>query len=84
MDWHLPDWGYGVEPWGQVFYTRSTGLQVPAKVICLLHNGHVELEYHRDGARVVNHRCPMHSISFKIPSFESPPLSPSMEVPTEC
>ena len=28
----------------RVFYTRSTGLWVPAKVVGLLHDGHVELE----------------------------------------
>ena len=29
----------------RVFYTRSTRLWVPAKVVGLLHDGHVELEY---------------------------------------
>ena len=29
----------------KVFYTRSIGLRVPVKVIALLPNGHVELEY---------------------------------------
>ena len=33
--------------------------------------------------RVINHRCPMDSISFVIPNFESPPPSPSMEVLAE-
>ena len=31
----------------RVFYTRSTGLRVPAKLVGLLHDGHVELEYDR-------------------------------------
>ena len=54
------------------------------KVIGQLHDGHVEPEYHRDGVWVVNHRCPMYSISFGIPGLESPPPSPSlMEVATE-
>ena len=57
----------------RVFYTRSTGLWVPAKVFGLLHNGHVELECDQGGVRAVNHRCPMISISFGIPSLESPP-----------
>ena len=63
----------------RVFYTRSTGLQVPAKVVGLLHDGHVDLEYDQGGVQVVNHRCPMDSISFGIPpSLESPPPSPSI------
>ena len=70
----------------RMFYTMSTGLQVPAKVVGLLHNGRVELEYDQGGVRVVNHRCPMDSISFGIPSLESPPPSPSIpaiDVPPE-
>ena len=34
----------------EVFYTRSTGLRVPAKVVGLLHDRHVELEYDQGGA----------------------------------
>ena len=48
----------------KVFYTRSTGLCVPAKVVSHLDNRNVELEYYRDGVRVVNHRCHIDSISF--------------------
>ena len=51
---------------GRVFYTRSTGLRVPAKVVGLLHNGHVELEYDQGGVWVVNYRCPRDAISFAI------------------
>ena len=70
----------------RLFYTRSTGLRVPAKVVGLLHDGHVEMEYDQGGVRVVNHQCPMDSISFGIPNLESPPPSPSipaLDVPPE-
>ena len=70
----------------RMFYTRSTRLRVPAKVVGLLHNGHVELGYDQGGVQVVNHRCLMDSISFCIPSLESPSPSPSMpaiDVPPE-
>ena len=59
----------------QVFYTRSTGLRVPAKVVGHSDEGYVELEYHQDGVRVVNHRCPVDALSFGIPSWDSPPPS---------
>ena len=36
----------------RVFYTRSTRLRVPAKLVGLLH---VELEYDQGGVQVVNH-----------------------------
>ena len=62
----------------KVFYTRSTGLWVPAKVVGILHNGHVGLEYDQGGVQVVNHLCPTDSISLGIPSCESPPPSPSI------
>ena len=39
----------------RVFYTKSTGLRVPAKVVGLLHDGHVELEHDQGGVRVINH-----------------------------
>ena len=52
----------------KVFYTRSIGCS---------DEGYVELEYHQDGVRVVNHRCPMDAVSFGIPSWDSPPPSPS-------
>ena len=67
----------------RVFYTRSTRLRVPAKVVGLLHDGHVELEYDQGGVLVINQRC---STSFGIPSLESPPPSPSIpaiDVPPE-
>ena len=60
-----------------VFYTRSIGLRVPAKVVGHSDEGYVELEYHQDGVRVINHRCPMDGLSFGIPSWDSPPPSPS-------
>ena len=37
----------------RVFYTRSTGLWIPAKVVGLLHDGHVELEYDQQIAKEV-------------------------------
>ena len=68
---------YGVSIGDKVF-TKSTGLRVPAKVVGLLHDGHVELAYDQGGVQAVNHRCPMDFISFGIPSLESPPPSPSV------
>ena len=35
----------------RVFYTRSNGLRVPAKVVGVLHNGHVKLEYDQGGVQ---------------------------------
>ena len=64
-----------------VFYTRSTGLRVPAKVVGHSDEGYVELEYHQDGVRVINHHCPMDAISFGIPSWDSPPPTPSSPPP---
>ena len=61
----------------KVFYTWSTGLRVPAKVVGRSDDGYVELGYHQDGVRVVNHHCPMDALSFGIPSWDSPPPSPS-------
>ena len=58
-----------------VFYTRSTGLRVPAKGAGFLHDGHVEMEYNHGSVRAVNRRC---STSFSIPSLDSPPPSPSI------
>ena len=60
----------------KVFYTRLTGLCIPAKVFGRSDEGYVELEYHQDVVRVVNHRCPMDAISLGIPSWDSPPPSP--------
>ena len=62
----------------RVVYTRSTGLRVPAKVVGLLQDGHVELEYDQGGVQAIYHRCPTDSISFGIPNLESPPPSPSI------
>ena len=59
----------------------QTGLPVPAKVVGHFDKGYVDLEYHQDGVLVVNHGCPMDSISFGIPSLDSPPPSP--EVPLD-
>ena len=55
-----------------VFYTRSTRIPVPAKVIGHSDDGYVELEYYQDGVRVVNHGCRIDSISFGIPKLDSP------------
>ena len=64
----------------RVFYTKSIGLRVPVKVVGLLHDGHLELEYDEGGVRVVNYRCLMDSISFGVPSLESLPTSPTITV----
>jgi hypothetical protein len=65
----------------KVFYARLTGLRVPRKVVGHSDEGYVGLEYHQDCVRVVNHRCPIDSISFGIPSLDPPPPSP--EVPPD-
>ena len=59
----------------RVLCTKSAGIQVSAKEVGFLQDGHVELEHDQGGVRVVNHLCPMDS--FGIPSLESPPPSPS-------
>ena len=56
----------------KVFYTKSTWLGVPVKVVGHYDGGYVELEYHVGAVWVVNHRYPMYSISFGIPSLDSP------------
>ena len=38
----------------KVFYTRSTGVRVPATVVGAPRGGFVELEYYQDAVRVVN------------------------------
>ena len=63
----------------KVFYTKLTELSIPMKVVGHSDEGYVGLEYHQDGLRVVNHRCPMDSISFGIPGLDS--AAPSPEVP---
>ena len=65
----------------KVFYTRSTRIRVPAKVVGHSDDGYVELEYYQDGVRVVNHGCRIDSISFGIPKLDSPPPSPFMAFP---
>ena len=39
----------------RVFYTKSIGLWAPVRVVGLLHNGYVELEYDQGGVQAVNH-----------------------------
>ena len=57
----------------RVFYTRSNGLRPPATVVGTAEDGPLHLEYYQDGLRVVNRQCKMESISFAIPSSDSPP-----------
>ena len=57
-----------------MFYTRSIGLRPPATVVGTAKDGLLYLEYYQDGLRVVNRHCKMESISFAIPSSDSPPL----------
>ena len=62
----------------RVFYTRTNGLQPPATVVGTAEDGLVHLKYYEDGLIVVNRQCKMESISFVIPSSDSPPdCSPS-------
>ena len=60
-----------------VFYTRSTGLRVPAKIAGHSDEGYEELEYLQNGVCVINHRWPIDALSFGIPSWDSPPPTPS-------
>ena len=54
-------------------YTRSNGVRVPATVVGFAPDGLVHLEYFRDAVKVVNRQCKVESISFAIPSADSPP-----------
>ena len=56
-----------------MFYTRSNGMRVPATVVGFAPDGLVHLEYFRDAVKVVNRQCKVESISFAIPSADSPP-----------
>ena len=57
----------------RVFYTRSNGVRVPATMVGFAPDGLVHLEYFRDAVKVVNRQCKVESISFAIPSADSPP-----------
>ena len=59
-----------------MFYTRSNGVRVPATVVGFAPDGLVHLEYFRDAVKVVNRQCKVESISFAIPSADSPPSFP--------
>ena len=65
----------------RVFYTRSNGLRPPATVVGTAEDGLLHLEYYQDGVRVVNWQCKMESISFAIPSSDSPPDCPPSPLP---
>ena len=56
-----------------MFYTRSNGVRVPATVVGFAPDGLVHLEYFQDAVKVVNRQCKVESISFAIPSADSPP-----------
>ena len=60
-----------------VFYTRSNDLPVVGTV----EDGLLHLEYYQDGFRVMNRQCKMESISFAIPSSDSPPGCPPSPPP---
>ena len=66
----------------RVFYTRSNGLRPRATVVGTTEDGPLHLEYYQDGLRVVNRRCKMESISFAIPSSDSPLDCPPSPPPT--
>ena len=67
-------------PWicigDRVFYTRSNGLRPLATVVGTAEDGLLHLERYQDGLRVVNRQYKMESISFAIPSSDSPPDCP--------
>ena len=56
-----------------MFYTRSNGVRVPATVVGFAPDRLVHLEYFRDAVKMVNRQCKVESISFAIPSADSPP-----------
>ena len=56
-----------------MFYTRSNGMRVPATVVGFAPDGLLHLEYFQDAVKVVNRQCKVESISFAIPSADSPP-----------
>ena len=65
----------------RVFYTRSNGLRPCATVVGTAEDGLLHLEYYQDGLRVVDRQCKMESISFAIPSSDSPPDCPPSPLP---
>ena len=65
----------------RVFYTRSNGLQPLAMVVGTAEDGLLHLECYQDGLRVVNRQCKMESISFAIPTSNSPPNCPPSPLP---
>ena len=67
----------------KVFYTCSNGGDAPAWVGGLSPEGFIRSEYiFQNAIKVVNGRCKMGSISFAIPSANSPPhRSPNLLVP---
>ena len=65
----------------KVFYTRSNGLRPPTTVVGTVEDGLLHLECYQDGLRVVNLQCTMESISFAIPSSDSPPDCPPSPLP---
>ena len=65
----------------KVFYTRSNGVRVLATVVGTAEDGLFHLEYYQDALKVVNGQCKMESISFTIPSADSPPHCPPSPPP---
>ena len=64
-----------------MFYARSNGPRSPATVVGMAEDRLLHLEYYQDGLRVVNQQCKMESISFAIPSSDSPPHFPPSPPP---
>ena len=56
-----------------MFYTHSNGVRIPATMVGFVPNGLVHLVYFRDAVKMVNRQCKVESISFAIPSANSPP-----------
>ena len=46
----------------RVFYTRSNGVRVPAKVVGMAGDGLIHLEYYQDALRVVHRQYKMESM----------------------
>ena len=57
----------------KVLYPRLDGVCVLATMVGFAPEGSIHLEYFQDAVKVVNWHCKVESISFAIPSADSPP-----------
>ena len=64
----------------KVFYTCSNGVWDRTTLVGFVLERSVHLEYFQDVIKVVNRRCKVESISFAIPSADSPPEVACMNI----